>query len=209
MNRSRRSRAVADRADASSDTERLGDLPHAKGTIVWTLCRLDIVLTPYEAATLSAPYQPIVDRYAYTDWEGRVVLCWEHGRYINHSCDPVMVGIGNEIEIAVRDIAAGDELHLRVRNALSDSDDGMPLRIVRLSGRRWARRSCGTLAGARPQGRDGADERPLRAAALATLCPRCWTFLGLGGWPGGPSQSARSLDRSLTRGANWMIRGYE
>ena len=31
-------------------------------------------------------------------------------RYINHSCDPVMVAIGNEIEIAVRDIAAGDQL---------------------------------------------------------------------------------------------------
>ena len=81
-----------------------------KGTIVWTLCRLDIVLTPHEAAALPAPYQPILDRYAYTDWEGRVVLCWDHGRYINHSCDPVMVGIGNEIEIAVRDIAAGDQL---------------------------------------------------------------------------------------------------
>jgi uncharacterized protein len=81
-----------------------------KGTIVWTLCRLDIVLTPHEAAALPAPYQPVLDRYAYTDWEGRVVLCWDHGRYINHSCDPVMVGIGNEIEIAVRDIAAGDQL---------------------------------------------------------------------------------------------------
>jgi hypothetical protein len=81
-----------------------------KGTIMWTLCRLDIVMAPHQAAALPALYQPILDRYAYADWDGRVVLCWDHGRYINHSCDPVMVGIGSEIEIAVRDIAAGDQI---------------------------------------------------------------------------------------------------
>ena len=170
-----------------------------KGTIVWTLCRLDIVLTPHEAAALPAPYQPILDRYAYTDWEGRIVLCWDHGRYINHSCDPVMIGIGNEIEIAVRDIAAGDQLTCEYATLYPDGADGMPLRIVRLPGRRWARRSYGTLAGTRPQGSDGADKRPLRAAALATLCPRCWTFLGLGGWPGGPSKLRHGRSTGVLR----------
>jgi hypothetical protein len=84
--------------------------PIAKGTILWTLCALDIVLDPRAAAAMPAPYQPIFDRYAYTDWEGRLILCWDHGRYVNHSCDPVMVAVGNEVEIAVRDVAEGDQL---------------------------------------------------------------------------------------------------
>ncbi len=80
------------------------------GTILWVLCRLDIVLTPAEAAAFPPPYQPILHRYAFTDGRGRVVLCWDHGRYVNHSCEPAMLGVGNDIEIAVRDIAAGEEL---------------------------------------------------------------------------------------------------
>jgi hypothetical protein len=81
-----------------------------RGTVLWVLCRLDMVFTAAEAAAFPPPYRPILDRYAYTDGRGRVVLCWDHGRYVNHSCDPVMLGVGNDVEIAVRDIAAGEEL---------------------------------------------------------------------------------------------------
>lgn len=84
--------------------------PIPRGTALWVLCRLDIVMDPGAAAAMPAAYQPILDRYAYTDWEGRLILCWDHGRYVNHSCDPVMVAVGNEMEIAVRDIAAGEQL---------------------------------------------------------------------------------------------------
>jgi hypothetical protein len=82
-----------------------------RGTIVWTLCDLDIRLPP--SSPLRAPgsaYRPIVDRYAYGDAEGDLILCWDHGRYVNHSCEPAMIGVGPDIEIAVRDIQPGDEL---------------------------------------------------------------------------------------------------
>lgn len=81
-----------------------------RGTVVWVLCRLDIVLPAEATATLPGPYLPIIDKYAYADGHGNQVLCWDHGRYLNHSCSPAMLGLGREIEIAVRDIAAGDEL---------------------------------------------------------------------------------------------------
>jgi hypothetical protein len=38
------------------------------------------------------------------------VLCWDLGRYINHSCHPTSLGIGEDIEIAVRDIHVGEQL---------------------------------------------------------------------------------------------------
>lgn len=84
--------------------------PIAKGTVLWVLCEFDIIFTRAQAAAFPPAYQPILDRYAYTDAENRVILCWDHGRYLNHSCDPVMVGVGGTIEIAVRDVAVGEEL---------------------------------------------------------------------------------------------------
>ena len=84
--------------------------PIPRGTIVWTLCQLDRRLTPAERAAYPGPYLGIIDRYAYIDASGDFILCWDHGRYVNHSCAPAMLGIGPEVEIAVRDLAPGDEL---------------------------------------------------------------------------------------------------
>ncbi len=84
--------------------------PIPRGTILWALCRLDMVFTRQELAAFPAPYQPILERYCYTDAEGRLILCWDHGRYINHSCEPGMLSVGGDLEIAVRDIAADEEV---------------------------------------------------------------------------------------------------
>jgi uncharacterized protein len=84
--------------------------PIARGTVVWVLCHFDMIFTRAEAAAFPPPYQPLLDRYAYIDGYGSVVLCWDHGRYVNHSCDPVMLSVGGSFEIAVRDIAIDEEL---------------------------------------------------------------------------------------------------
>lgn len=81
-----------------------------KGTVVWTLCELDRRISPAEHSTFAKPYLEIIDRYAYIDAVGDFILCWDHGRYINHSCAPAMLCLGEEVEIAVRDLAPGDEL---------------------------------------------------------------------------------------------------
>jgi len=80
------------------------------GTVVWVLCRLDMVFSPGEVAALPECYLPIMDKYAYTDADGNQILCWDNGRYLNHSCDPAMLGVGRGFEIAVRDIAPGEEI---------------------------------------------------------------------------------------------------
>lgn len=84
--------------------------PIPMGTIVWTLCQLDMILGPAQRQALPEPYQPIIEKYAYSDGTGNMILCWDYGRFINHSCAPAMLGVGDSFEIAVRDIAAGEEL---------------------------------------------------------------------------------------------------
>jgi hypothetical protein len=84
--------------------------PIPRGTVVWVLCGLDMILSAAQIAAFGPQYRPILDRYAYIDNAGRHVLCWDAGRYVNHGCEPAMLGVGSEFEIAVRDITEGEEM---------------------------------------------------------------------------------------------------
>lgn len=81
-----------------------------RGTIVWLHDELDQVLTPERVANLPALLRAHVERYAYVNADGNRVLCWDHSRYMNHSCEPSTTSIGTLMEIARRDIQAGEEL---------------------------------------------------------------------------------------------------
>ncbi len=80
------------------------------GTITWVRDHLDQVFTPEQTARLPAPYHMILDKFAFTDPLGRLVLCWDHARFINHSCEANCLTAGDDFEIAIRDIRAGEEL---------------------------------------------------------------------------------------------------
>jgi hypothetical protein len=84
--------------------------PIPKGTLLWVLCPLDRLMTDAEIVALPAPQKRLIDHYAFRDIYGRMVLCWDGGRYVNHSCDPVMLPLDYGVEIAARDIAVGEEL---------------------------------------------------------------------------------------------------
>lgn len=81
-----------------------------KGTIIWVLDELDLILSPREVAAMPALLRPVVETWSYIDADGRYVFCWDHGRYMNHSCEPTSRGIGDTIEIAVRDVHPGEQL---------------------------------------------------------------------------------------------------
>ncbi len=81
-----------------------------RGTITWTRCRFDRALSPAEVAALPEPYQRVIEHYAYNSPAGEIVLCWDIARFMNHSCDPTVMCIYDEVDIAVRDIQAGDQL---------------------------------------------------------------------------------------------------
>jgi uncharacterized protein len=81
-----------------------------RGTVVWLHDELDQILHPERVATLPEVLRQQVDRYAHVDGSGLRVLCWDHARYMNHSCEPSTTSIGTLMEIARRDIQAGEEL---------------------------------------------------------------------------------------------------
>ena len=79
-----------------------------RGTIIWSLCLFDRTYTPQEVAALPRAYQQVLAKYSYIEGTGNYVLCWDLGRYVNHSCEPAMLGVGSELEITVRDLHPGD-----------------------------------------------------------------------------------------------------
>jgi uncharacterized protein len=81
-----------------------------RGTITWVRDRLDQSLTAEAIERLPPVYHDIVLKYSFVDAGGRFVLCWDHARYMNHSCDPTCLSAGYDFELAIRDVAAGEEL---------------------------------------------------------------------------------------------------
>lgn len=82
-----------------------------RGTITWAQDDLDQVFTQERAAALGKLYQPFLDRYAYIDGTDHVLLCWDHGRFVNHSCEANCLSMGwSDFEIAVRDIQPGEQI---------------------------------------------------------------------------------------------------
>lgn len=81
-----------------------------KGTILWVLDPLDRVFGPDEVKKLGATLWPVLERYSYVNGRGLRVLCWDHGRFMNHSCEPVSLSPGVDFELAVRDIQVGEQV---------------------------------------------------------------------------------------------------
>lgn len=81
-----------------------------RGTITWVRDDLDQTFTCDQVAGMGEPYQKVLEKYSFVDAKGRMVLCWDHSRYINHSCEANCLSAGYDFEIAIRDIQPGDEL---------------------------------------------------------------------------------------------------
>lgn len=81
-----------------------------QGTITWAQDDLDRIFEPEEVQALPALFQRPLDHFAFRDNLGRYILCWDHGRYVNHSSLANCITTAYGFEIAVRDIAPGEEL---------------------------------------------------------------------------------------------------
>jgi hypothetical protein len=81
-----------------------------RGTITWAQCSLDRVLPPSQVKDLGPAYHAMIDRYAYLNADGDYVLCWDFGRFMNHSCRPAVLAPGFDIDVAIRDVEAGEQL---------------------------------------------------------------------------------------------------
>ena len=81
-----------------------------KGTITWALDKLDRDFSPREMDELEDIYKEILDIYTFRNNKGHHVLCWDNGRYVNHSFNSNCLTTAYDFEIAVRDIQPGEQL---------------------------------------------------------------------------------------------------
>lgn len=81
-----------------------------KGSITWVLDPLDRAFDDEAVSRLDDELRRAIEKYSWRDRDGYRVLCWDFGRYMNHSCDANSLSPGLDFEIAVRDVAPGEEL---------------------------------------------------------------------------------------------------
>jgi hypothetical protein len=81
-----------------------------KGTITWVLDKLDREFSPIEILEMEDIYKEILDTYTFRNNKGNHVLCWDNGRYVNHSFNSNCLTTAYDFEIAIRDILPGDQL---------------------------------------------------------------------------------------------------
>lgn len=81
-----------------------------RGTITWALDILDQRFSAEHVSAMPDYARAQLEKYSYIDARGDHVLCWDHARFYNHSCNANCLSVGYDFEVAVRDIEAGEEL---------------------------------------------------------------------------------------------------
>lgn len=81
-----------------------------RGTITWTLDHLDRVITQEVMEQQDHRYREILMKYSFRNNRGDYIFCWDNGRFINHSFNSNCCLTPYNLEIAIRDIAEGEEI---------------------------------------------------------------------------------------------------
>jgi hypothetical protein len=83
--------------------------PIPRGTLTWVRDPLDAGWPLEEVRSWPEAYRDIVFRTCLRVGD-EVIQLWDHGRYVNHSCEPNCGGTERGLEVALRDIEAGEQL---------------------------------------------------------------------------------------------------
>jgi hypothetical protein len=105
------------------------------GTITWVLDKLDREFSPAEFDKMEPLYQNILDIYTFRNNKGNFVLCWDNGRYVNHSFRSNCLTTAYDFEIAIRDIHPGEQLtddygYLNITEPFEGVDEGTERKVV-------------------------------------------------------------------------------
>jgi len=84
--------------------------PMPTGTITYTADALDMHFIPQDPRLSDPNYRDIILKYSTRDPDGSYTMSWDIARYVNHCCHYNTLTTGYGFEIAVRDIAAGEEI---------------------------------------------------------------------------------------------------
>lgn len=105
------------------------------GTITWALDKLDRTFSPADFKSMEPIYQDILETYSFRNSKGNLVLCWDHGRYVNHSFNSNCLTTAYDFEIAIRDIEIGEQLtddygYLNISHPFRGIDEGTKRKVV-------------------------------------------------------------------------------
>lgn len=105
------------------------------GTITWVHDKLDREFTLAELTSYDDLYRNILETYCYRNNKGNYILCWDHGRFVNHSFKSNCLSTAYDFEIAVRDIQPGEQLtddygYLNVVEPFQPIDEGTNRKFV-------------------------------------------------------------------------------
>lgn len=105
------------------------------GTITWVLDKLDREFSPEEFEKMDSVYQNILDTYTFRNNKGSLVLCWDNGRFVNHSFNSNCLTTAYDFEIAIRDIQPGEQLtddygYLNISYPFRGIDEGTKRKVV-------------------------------------------------------------------------------
>ncbi|TDQ31473.1 SET domain-containing protein [Zeaxanthinibacter enoshimensis] len=105
------------------------------GTITWVLDDLDREFTPKQYQKMNSPYKEILDFYTYRNNKGNYILCWDNGRFVNHSFNSNCLTTAYDFEIAIRDIHPGEQLtddygYLNIQAPFRGIDEGTRRKTV-------------------------------------------------------------------------------
>ena len=105
------------------------------GTVTWVLDKLDREFSPLDFQNMEPIYQNILDYYTFRNNHGNFVLCWDNGRYVNHSFNSNCLTTAYDFEIAIRDIHPGEQLtddygYLNIPTPFRGIDEGTKRKVV-------------------------------------------------------------------------------
>ena len=105
------------------------------GTITWVMDKLDREFRPEEFFAMDLVYQNIIDTYTFRNNIGNYILCWDHGRFVNHSFNSNCLTTAYDFEIAIRDILPGEQLtddygYLNIKDPFTAVDECTERKIV-------------------------------------------------------------------------------
>jgi len=105
------------------------------GTITWIQDKLDREFSLTDIQAMKPIYQDILDFFTFRNNKGNFVLCWDNGRYVNHSFNSNCLSTAYDFEIAIRDIQPGEQLtddygYLNISSPFRGIDEGTKRKVV-------------------------------------------------------------------------------
>jgi len=106
-----------------------------KGTITWVLDPLDQVFSPEQYDAMDPLFQEILETYTFRSNKGQLILCWDNGKYVNHSFKSNCLTSAYDFEIAIRDIQPGEQLtddygYLNLTSTFKGTEEGTRRKYV-------------------------------------------------------------------------------